>query len=1062
MRALITAALNHSRTVLSVLMLLLISGIYAYVTIPKESDPDINIPVVYVSMSYEGISPEDAERLLVRPVEQEVRSIEGIKELTATAYQGGANVVLEFEAGFDSDKALDDVRQKVDDARPDLPDGVDEPTVHEVNFSLFPVLVVTLAGDIPERSLLSMARDLQDELEAIPTILEANIAGDREELLEIVIDPLRLESYNLDVNEVVSLISRSNRLIAAGNLDTGQGRFAIKVPGLFETAKDVWDMPIKTNGDAVVRFSDIGMIRRTFKDPESFARVDGKNAIAIEVVKRTGENIIETIDAVKATVSEAKTTWPNSIEISYSQDRSEDILDMLRDLQNNVISAVLLVMIVCIAALGFRSAALVGIAIPGSFLTGILVIYLMGLTVNIVVLFSLILAVGMLVDGAIVVTEYADRKMAEGVHRREAYRLASIRMAWPIIASTATTLAAFMPLLFWPGVVGQFMSYLPVTLLATLSASLIMALIFVPTIGAHFGKAGNADHETMHAIAHADEAGLLKLKGPTGWYVRALSAVISHPAKILLLAFLTLIGVQTYYKHFGHGTEFFPSVEPKIASVLVHARGNLSIYENDALVKEVEKRILELDEFDSVYARTGTASGGISIGGEMAPDVIGQITLEFKDWQERRPAFEILQDIRDRTSDIAGIYVEPREQEEGPPSGKAVQIQLSSRHPELLPDARLHIYKGLEEVGGMVDYEDDAPLPGIEWKIDIDRAQALKFGVDLLTVGESIRMITNGLQLGTYRPNDTDDEIDIVIRYPVEYRNLLQLDQIRIPSTNGNVPISNFITKTPQQKTGDISRASAMRTTTVKADVPEGTLPSTKILAMQQWLEENPLDKGVQYTFKGEDEDQKESQEFLMKAFIVALFVMAIILVTQFNSFYSALLILSAVIMSTIGVMLGLLILGSPFGVVMSGIGVIALAGIVVNNNIVLIDTYDRLLEDTKNPRLALLRTGAQRLRPVMLTTVTTILGLIPMAMQLNIDFITREVTLGAPSTQWWTQLANAIVFGLAFATILTLMVTPAALMVRANVQAWRKKRRAAKQPPVTAPISNERAKNTP
>ena len=473
MNTIIDAAVDHYRTVLSLLVLTLIAGIVAFITIPKESDPDVNIPIIYVSMSHDGISPEDAERLLVRPMEQELRSIEGIKEMRSTAQEGHASVLMEFDAGFDADQAMIDVREKVDLVKPELPDDTDEPTVNEVNVSLFPVVTVTLAGDVPERTLLKLARDLQDDLEGLPGVLAADIAGDREELLEVLIDPARLEAYDLSYDQLLSAVARNNQLVAAGALDTGSGRFSVKVPGLFETPEDVLELPVKVLGEGVVTVRDITTVRSTFKDATTYARINGRPGVALEVKKRIGENVIETIEDVRRTVDARAASWPAGLEVAFMQDQSTQINNMLTDLQNNILSAVLLVMIVVVAALGLRTAGLVGLAIPASFLFGILVLDSFAFTVNIVVLFALILSVGMLVDGAIVVTEYADRKMAEGLHRRDAYALAAKRMAWPIIASTATTLAAFMPLVFWPGVVGEFMKYpADYPVLVTLSASL--------------------------------------------------------------------------------------------------------------------------------------------------------------------------------------------------------------------------------------------------------------------------------------------------------------------------------------------------------------------------------------------------------------------------------------------------------------------------------------------------------------------------------------------------------------------------------------------------------------
>jgi multidrug efflux pump len=1040
----IDAAISRSRTVVSALFLILVAGVVAYFDIPKEADPDVNIPIVYVSLHHEGISPEDAERLLIRPMEQELQSIEGVKEMRAKAFESGANVTLEFDAGFDADKALDDVREKVDLAKPELPADTDEPEVHEVNFSLFPVIVVTLSGPVPERALLRLGRDLRDRIEGIPSVLEVKLAGDREELVEVLLDPVKVEGYGLSPVDTVNAVQGSNLLVAAGAQDTGQGRFAVKVPGLFETVGDIVEMPVATRGDVAVTLGDLGEIRRGFKDPDSAARVNGERAIALEVVKRSGENIIETIERTRAVVAEHRDEWPDAlrqnVSVDFLQDKSQDIRTMLTDLQNNVLSAVLLVMIVIVGALGLRSAALVGIAIPGSFLTAILVLYAFGVTINIVVLFSLILAVGMLVDGAIVVTEYADRRMIDGDKPRHAYALAAKRMAWPITASTATTLAAFLPLVFWPGVVGEFMKFLPMTLLITLTASLLMALMFVPTLGAVFGKSGGAASvESMRAVSsEGTEEDLKTTGGVTGGYLKVLAVALRHPFKVLMMAVALLVGVQYYYATHGNGIEFFPDVEPEIAKLQVRARGNLSFDERDALMAEVEARILGMDEFDSIYARTGTDRQS-----EEAEDIIGTITLEFADWHERRTAGVILAEVRERVSDLAGIIVDRRKQEAGPPVGKAVQVQLASRFPEKLPAAVETVLGGLEDLGGFVNVEDSRPLPGIDWQVEVDRAQASKFGANVDLVGRAIQMMTTGIKLGEYRPDDADEEIDIRTRYPEDDRTLDQLDRIRVHTGEGAVPIANFVTKSAKPQTGTLQRVDQRRVMSVKADVEEGLLVDTKVRELKTWIaEQADIDPDVSVTFKGEDEEQAKAEAFLGKAFAVALFIMAIILVTQFNSFYSAFLILSAVVMSTIGVFIGLIVTGQPFGIVMGGIGVIALAGIVVNNNIVLIDTFDRLSKTTHDVRLAILRTGAQRLRPVLLTTVTTILGLMPMVLSMNVDLFQRTIDIGAPSTQWWRQLSTAIVFGLAFATVLTLVVTPSALMVRANVGAWWAKRR--------------------
>ncbi|MDE3271609.1 efflux RND transporter permease subunit [Pseudoalteromonas sp. G4] len=1020
MRTLIDASLSRTRTVLSIFILLIISGWVTYKNIPKEANPDVTIPFIYVSIVHDGISPEDAERLLVRPMEIELRAIEGVKEMTAVASEGHASVTLEFFAGTDPKEALADVRDKVSLAKAKLPSETEEPEVHEVLMEdQQPTITLTLSGDIPERGLLTIARNLKDELESISSVLEVEIGGEREDMVEIVVDPLLMESYGLDQSDIYSLLTNNNRLVAAGTLDTGKGRFAVKIPSVFETIQDVMEQPVKVSGDKVVRFMDVAQIRRSYKDPNSIARINGQQAVSLEVKKRAGENIIDTVDQVKAKVEESKVIWPNHIKVTYTGDMSKDVKDMLSDLQNNVLSAVLLVVIVIIAILGTRSAFLVGVAIPGSFLTGILVIAIFGLTVNIVVLFALIMAVGMLVDGAIVVSEFADRMMSEGMPRKKAYSVAAKRMAWPIIASTATTLAAFAPLIFWPGMMGEFMKYLPITLIATLSASLLMALVFVPTIGSLIGKVRPLTDEQKKNLLRSEEGNLTELEGVTGRYVRLLDSAIKRPLLSLFAAIGFSILVFFGYGMSGLGVEFFPDVEPNGINLKVRSYGDLSIYEKDQIMKDIEQRILPVEGIKTLYSRSG------------GKDIVGSLRMNLKDWDKRRPADQIIEEVLGNTSDLAGVEIEIRKDENGPGGGKDLSIELSSKFPDALNEEARRIRNAIENDGAFINVDDSGSKPGIEWQLKLNRADAARFGADATMLGANVQMVTNGLKLGEYRPDDVDDEIDIRVRFPADKRDLGRLETLRVKTQHGQVPITHFIERKAVQKVDTINRVDSHRVVTVNADVKAGEQLSKALPRLQAQLEAQGLDPRVKLKVRGENEEQDESMVFLEKAFLVALFVMGIILVTQFNSFYQAMLILSAVLFSTVGVFLGLIVLQQPFGIVMSGIGVISLAGIVVNNNIVLIDTYNVLRKQGMAQHEAILRTGAQRLRPVLLTTVTTILGLMPMVLQVNIDLFNREIAFGAPSTQWWVQLSTAVAGGLAFATVLTLVLTPCLLALR-------------------------------
>lgn len=1009
----IDLAFGRAPAVLLVLLFVLIAGAASYVAIPKESEPDIAVPFIYVSMSHDGISPEDAERLLVRPMEKELQGIEGVKEMSSVASEGHASVQLEFAAGFDSNRALQDAREKVDIAKSKLPAATDEPEVHEVNVALFPVLTVALGGPVPERSLVSIARDLQDRIEALRGVLEVDIGGDREAVMEIIVDPAVMETYDVSYGELFELVRNNNLLVAAGAMDTGAGRLVIKVPGVIESIEDMLNMPVKVADGRAVTFGDVATVRSGFKDHEGFARVGGHPSVTLEVKKRVGANIIDTIAAVRAIVESEREHWPAALEVAFMQDKSDDIRMMLSDLQNNVLSAILFVMIVIVAALGPRSALLVGIAIPGSFLAAILILDNLGFTLNIVVLFSLILVVGMLVDGAIVICELADRRLAAGDSARQAYAGAAKRMSWPVIASTLTTLAVFTPLLAWPGTVGEFMKYLPITVIIALTASLAMALIFVPVLGA------SITWRLPVPDAMSSEGG-----GIVDRYAGFLERMVANPIKVLAAALLALVVAYAAYGVFGKGVEFFPDVEPEFALIYVHARGDLSVYEKDVVVRDVERRILDMQELKSVYARSFNKAGT-----NMAEDVIGALQIELIDWDQRRKAAAIMNEIRERTADIAGVVIEVRKQENGPSEGKPIQIEFSSRNPAHIAPAVAQVRKIIDRVGGFIDIEDDRPLPGIEWRLQLDRDLAARYGADVAALGNAVQMVTNGIKVSDYRPDEHDDEVDIRLRFPSDSRNLTQLGQLRVPGVNGMVPISNFVRMDPAQKTGTLNRVDGRRVITIKTDVEPGLLADSQLKTLQAALDGAALPDGVEVRFKGEDEDQREAAAFLARAFAGAIFLMALILVIQFNSIYQALLVLSAIVFSTAGVLLGLLITARPFGIVMVGLGIIALAGIVVNNNIVLIDTYNRMRGDGLDPVAAAIETGRLRMRPVFLTALTTVLGLMPMVLSMNIDFIHRAVSFGAPSTQWWTQLASAIAGGLSFATVLTLVLTPCLLV---------------------------------
>ncbi len=1029
MKGLVTWSVAHARTVLLALLILLLTGTGAYVTIAKEANPEVDIPIFFVTVPYPGVSADDAERLMLRPLERELQSIRGVDELQSWAGEGFALVRLDFEAGADNRQALADVREEVDSVQPELPEDAHEPDVREVDLSLFPVLTVNLSGPMNERTLVRVARDLRDEIEALPGVLEVDIGGDREEMMEVLADPLVLESYALSYQEITGAIQRNNRLIAAGAVDTGAGRIPLRVPGMIDDPQDVRDTAIRVEGDTVVTVGDVAEVRSTYHDPEGFTRINGQPSVSLEISKATGANILDVVARARATIDREIANLPESLEVTYLQDGAKDVEDLLGDLENNVITAVIIVALVILGAMGLRLALLVGIAIPGAFLTGILVLWLAGFTLNIVVLFALILVVGMLVDGAVVVGELADRYLARGMEKVEAFRSAAQRMLWPITAGVATTIAVFAPMIFWPGMVGEFIVYLPVTVIVTLTASLAMALIFVPTLGAVFGSRRAVNAGQVQRAEAAEQGDFDRLGGITAGYIRALRPLVLQPWWTLagVLALLAL-SYLAYGVH-GRGLEFFPDIEPDFVQIQVQARGDLSVWEADALVQRVESRVQNIPEIGAIYARTiGTQLGRLE--GDYAEDVIGVIQLELTPWRARDPASVVIERIRERTGDVPGLRIQVRAQQRGPTSARPIQLEVRGEDPGQITATVRDMRAAMERVGGFVDVEDDLPLPGIDLEVQFDREQAARFGIDVPQLGQGVQLLTDGLLLGTYRPEGTDEEVDIRMRLPADKRHLQQLANLDLPTADGLVPLANFAELVPVPTSGLIKRRDGQRAHTIIADVASGLLVDERVSRLQQELASSDLSEEVSVRFRGETEDQAEARDFLVLAFGLALLLMLALMVTQFNQFGQALLVLSAILFSTAGVLLALLVRGEPFSIVMSGIGVLALAGIVVNNNIVLIDTYNEKRGAGLASADAALRTAALRFRPVVLTAVTTILGLMPMVLGWTVDFVERDFHIGAPSTDYWIQLATGVAGGLLFATPITLLFTPAMLVL--------------------------------
>ncbi|MDA8601484.1 efflux RND transporter permease subunit [Gammaproteobacteria bacterium] len=1029
MKNYIDTAVSRSRTTLSIFVAIMLTGFGSYLSIPVELNPDVEVPIIITTIIHEGISPEDAERLLAKPTEVELKSLDGITQISSFSSENAATIITEFDISFESKTALSDVREAVNRAKARFPANTEEPLMQEVSAAGLPVVQIAVGGQgVPERVLLRVAEQLQREIEILPQILEAVMVGNREELLEAEIDPGKLETYGIPNSAIVSTVMNNNRLIPAGQVDTGQGSFSVKVPGLIENAEDLFNLPLASTDLGVLTVADIAEVRRTFKDATRYSYSNGSASISLNVNKRKGANLVESMEQIDAVVERIRPTLPPSVTLSYINNTAPLVLEQNLGLQGNMATAMVLVLIVVIASVGVRSGLIVTLAVPFSFFFAFIIISLLGFTYNFMVIFGLLLGLGMLIDGAIVMVEYADRKMAEGLNSLEAYRAAVNRMFWPIMASTATTLAAFLPIMFWPGVSGQFMSYLPITVFAVLIGSLFYALLFAPTIGALIGQ-GSAAAKAF-AKGGSDD-GRVVATGITRLYEKSLKVAVKLPITVSLLSIVTLVTIVWAYGRYGKGVEFFTGVEPSQTQIQVFARGNYSPAELRDVMLSVQERIYEVGYFKGIVMQSGT---GQQLGGDQqtAPDLIGYIFVEMVDRRERElDGFEVENRYRQAIANLPGARAEVVSLEQGPPVGKEIQIELSGEELEPLFAEAARIRNFLEnDMTGLIDIDDTAPVPGIEWEIKVDRARAAMMGASMAEIGTAIQLMTNGVFMGDYRPNDSEEEVDIRIRYPAEYRGIEQMDTIRIATANGPVPISSFVTRVAKPAVSSIQRVDGARVVYVRANPAPGIVASNKLTEIDAWLEENPPQRGVTAVFRGANEEQANSAAFLGKAFSLAMALMAILLVTQFNSYYQAFIILSSVLLSTAGVLLGLLTTGQTFSVILTGIGIVALSGIIVNNNIVLIDTFNYLKAKHGDWTLEeiIVQTGVQRLRPVFLTTFTTGFGLLPLAMHVSVDLINAEIEVGGPITSQWVSLASAIVFGLSFATILTLIVTPAML----------------------------------
>ncbi|RMH61520.1 MAG: efflux RND transporter permease subunit [Calditrichaeota bacterium] len=1016
-------SLAYKTSIFVLLVIITLSGLVSYSGLPVESFPSIKQPMVIVSVPYVGVSPEDMETLIANPIEKKLKEITKINELKSTNLEGYTNITAKFESDMDIDEAVRKVREKVDQAKPDLPSDVDEPIVQEVNFENIPIMLVSIVGNQSLVRLKKVAEDLQDAFEQIPGVLEVKLSGGLEHEVRVDLNPNRLAYYNLGIEDVTKAIRNENLTMPGGSIEGGRLRFSVRIPGEFKSVEEMNKIVVKQKEGRPVYLDDLAEVYFGFKDETSHARLNKKPTVTLSILKRSGENIINISDAVKKILNEEAPRFPAGVEYVISNDQSKDIRRMVNDLENNIISGLILVVLVLYFFMGARNGFLVGISIPLSMLLSFIVIDAQGYTLNMIVLFSLILALGMLVDNAIVIIENIYRHHEEGKPLRTAAYEGTKEVGVAVITSTATTLAAFSPMVFWPGVIGEFMSYLPVTLIITLTASLVVGLVFNPVLAARFLKKDTKMDQL---------AGSRLLDALLPRYERTMNWALQHKGRVMGLTFIAYILMIFVFGIGNHGIEFFPDLEPKQAWVKIDMPNGTRLAATDEVAREVEKRIQDTQDMKYFVTDVGHQTNMSDFsGGKASTPHKAQVTIEFVERPERHQnSFITLKQVASEVKNIPGAQVDVVKQQDGPPTGKAVEINIKGEDFSVLDAISGDIQKKIRHIPGLVKLKDNYEVGKPELRIRIDREKAALFGLNTSKIARAIRTAINGSKTSSFRMGT--DDYDITVRFAEPYRNNINdLMHINIFNKGTMYPLANFARVELASGLTRVNHNDRDRVVTVSADAFGRN--SAEVLAdVKQALEGYTPPPGYNIYYGGQDVEQEKAKAFLSRAFIIALFLIFFILVSEFNSVILPVTIMISVVLSFFGVFFGLLVTGKPFGIIMTGIGIISLAGVVVNNAIVLIDYIQKLRERGMNKTEAIIRAGKTRMRPVLLTAITTILGLVPLTIGLNIDFIGllkldfhNVIEIGAESSQWWGNMGVAVIFGLLFATALTLVIVP-------------------------------------
>lgn len=1019
-------------TIYILVLIIVVAGAISYIGLPREATPSVKIPYIFVSCAYPGVSPEDIENLVTQELEKEIKGISGVKNITSVSRENFCSIAVEFDINIDIDDAMQKVRDKVSIAKTKLPKDVKEPVITEINFSELPMLYVNVTGNLGLWKEKEIAENISDKIEELPGVLSADVVGGVDREIKVDVDANLLKHYNLTFNDISSAIEAENLNIPSGKIDIGKSSYLVRVPGEYKDPELIKNILIKKFSNNAIYIRDVANVTYDYADRKTFSRTNGDESITIVVKKKAGANVIQIANDIKSMLEDNKDLVPEGVKVSYTGDISKFIVNTVHELENGIITGMLLVTLVLFFFLGFKNAILVATSIPFSFLISFSVLSMMGITLNMVVLFTLIVVLGIIVDDAIVVIENIYRlQETQDIDPLNSSILGPKQVVFPVIIATLTIIASFFPLLFFPGIVGDFMKYVPITLIICLFSSLFVAMIISPvqaSIFIHYKK----DKEKKEKRKFKPVYKFLELFNTKFFasslkiYERVVRKALRYRRTTILITILLLFFVFILYGILALGVEFFPKIEPQQVNININTPVGTNVYTTNEITKLIEEHIPELTDIEYVVSNVGSSNNPLDFTGEGIPNK-SVISVNFVDKELREQnsfisANQIRQSIKGLTG---GAEVELEEREMGPPIGKPVNIELSGYDLKELGRYTNEIKTLIKDIPGLSDLKDDYDESVPEIKVTVDREKASFYGLNTAMIGNTIRTAINGYVATKYRYRDK--EYDIIVRLKKDQRNNVEyLSNLYISDKNGNkIPISSVAKVDFSGGIGTISRKNLKRVVTITANAV-GRLGTDVLKDVKTKLKDLKLPENFSISYTGQEEQQKETSDFLSKALVISLLLIFFFIVIEFNSIRTPMIIMISVLLSIIGVMIGLMVTNTPFGIVMTGVGIIALGGIVVRNAILLLDFQKVLvMEEGLSRDEALVKAGLIRMRPIFLTASTTILGILPLASGVDFDWRSFSWVIGGQNSVFWRPMGVAIIFGLMFSTFLTLVIVP-------------------------------------